>query len=223
MTVATLIPVGQTVVALIAEGDRIAASLKSKGPFEPETLAKWANLCGSATAARAIRCREATVLDVGAYTGLFSIAARKLGCRVIAFEPMVFNRARFKANCVFNGVDDAVNSEAVSDACGEAVLHYNSIPFTAGASLERKTGSAQPVKTLTIDSLNLRSVAAIKIDVERAEPRVLAGARETLARCRPALIVEVLGEDEGQAVLASVEDYEHVATMDVRNWLMLAK
>lgn len=210
MTVAALIPVGSAAVRLISDGDRIVASLKDRGPFEPNTLARWAELC---------RAGE-TVVDVGAYTGLFTISARLLGARCIAFEPMPANRARLKANAELNRVSDKVNSEAVSDTVGRAELTYNPIPYTSGASLARRKGVHLDVAVLTIDSLRLQQVSAIKIDVERAEPLVLAGARETLARCRPTLIVEVLGEDEGQAVLASIDGYRHVDTLDVRNWIM---
>lgn len=211
MTVAALIPVGPVTVRLISEGDRIVASLKGRGPFEPDSLAKWAELCAGG----------GLVIDVGAYTGLYTIAARLLGCWAVPFEPMPFNRARFKANCELNQVHDGVNSEVVSDQVGQAMITYNPIPYTSGASLLRRTGAQLRVDSLTIDSLNLKSVHAIKIDVERAEPMVLAGARETLARCRPTLLVEVLGDDEGAAVLAAIEGYRHVATLDVRNWLMV--
>jgi FkbM family methyltransferase len=213
MTVAALIPVGPVTVRLISDGDRIVGSLKERGPFEPDSLAKWAELCAGG----------GTVVDVGAYTGLYTISARLLGCRTIAFEPMIANRARLQENARLNNVSDKVNSEAVSDDIGVASLAYNPIPFTSGASLLRRKGVHIEVPVLTIDSLNLPKVDAIKIDVERAEPRVLAGARETLARCKPVLLVEVLGKEEGLGVLAAVEGYRHVATLDVRNWLMLPK
>jgi FkbM family methyltransferase len=163
------------------------------------------------------------VLDIGAYTGLYAIAARLMGCHAIAFEPMIANRSRFVANAAMNGVSIKVSSEAVSDRVGDAMLGYNPIPFTAGASLLRRSRVQLPVKTLTIDSLNLKQVTAVKIDVERAEPLVLAGARETLAKFRPPMLVEVLGEAEKAAVLAALRGlgYMPMALLDARNWLML--
>jgi FkbM family methyltransferase len=211
--VSALITAGPLTVRLISEGDRIVASLKDRGPFEPDSLATWARLCAGG----------GTVLDIGAYTGLYAIAARKLGCHVHAFEPMPFNRTRFKENCRLNGVSDHVNSEAVSDACGEVTITYNPIPFTSGASLIRRRGAQLPIRAVTVDSLNLRTCAAIKVDVERAEPLVLLGAQETLRRCRPTLLVEVLGEEEGKAVRGALVGlgYRHDATLDTRNWLMV--
>ena len=214
MTVAASIPVGPaTVVWLISEGDRIVGSLKDRGPFEPDSLAQWAKMCAGG----------GTAIDVGAYTGLFTIAARRLGCHVHAFEPMPFNRARLKENAKLNRVSEHVNSEVISDECGETIITYNPIPYTSGASLIRKSGAQLRVHSLSIDSLQLKQLTAIKIDVERAEPLVLRGARETLARHRPSLLVEVLGEDEGQAVLGALDGlgYLHADTLDKRNWLML--
>ena len=48
------------------------------------------------------------------------------------------------------------------------------------------------VELRTIDSFAFRDVRAIKIDVEGSELAVLAGARETILRDRPPLIVELL-------------------------------
>jgi hypothetical protein len=70
---------------------------------------------------------------------------------------------------------------------------------------------------VTIDQMHLDGVRAVKIDVERAEPLVLAGARDTLRRCRPVLLVEALGEWERDAVLAAVPDYRLEAVLDRRN------
>ena len=44
----------------------------------------------------------------------------------------------------------------------------------------------------TLDSYAFKQVRAIKVDVEGCEMEVLEGARETILRDRPALIVELL-------------------------------
>lgn len=212
MTVTAVVRAGPIAVQLIADGDRIVGSLRDRGPFEPDSLRRWVELCRAG----------GTVLDVGAYTGVFSIAARMAGARCISFEPMAANRHRFQENCRINKVAQAVNSEAVGDECGEAVMHYNPILFTSGASLARKTGTELKVQMLTIDSLQLPKVAAIKIDVERADARVITGARETLERCRPAILVECLDQELEAAALAAAGDgYRLAETLDGRNRLLL--
>lgn len=197
---------------LIADGDRICESVLSGKPFETDTLKVWGSMCQPA----------GLVIDVGAYTGLFTVVGRLRQCRVVSFEPMPFNRARLRQNCHVNSVSDAVNAEAVSDVVGNETVHYRPIPFTSGASLIRKTGSAMNVPTITIDSLNLQRLDAIKIDVERAEPKVLRGAHDTLQRLRPKLIVEVLDEQRAAGVKEALSglNYRRVATLDVRNWIM---
>lgn len=206
---------GNVKAKLLAEGDRICQSVLSGKPFESATLQLWASMCRPGGG----------VIDVGAYTGLFSIVARLRGATALAFEPMPANVDRFVANCRLNGVSKKVIRGAVSDTNGLDVLHYNPIPFTSGASLIRRTGAALTVHTTTIDSLELESLDAIKIDVERAEGKVLRGARQTLLRFKPKLIVEVLDEQRKQDVLQALQGtgYKRVAVLDVRNWHMEAK
>jgi FkbM family methyltransferase len=61
------------------------------------------------------------------------------------------------------------------------------------------------VRMMTIDSLNLSRLDLIKIDVERMELEVLQGAKATLERFRPIVIVEQLksSSEEIAAVLKS--------------------
>ncbi len=216
MPASTPIRVGPVTVNLISEGDRIVLGHTTKKSFEPETLETWALMCAAA--------EGGLVIDVGAYTGLFTVGARLLGAHVLAFEPMPVNLTRARANCVLNGVDDKINRKAISEVTGTAELGHSFVPFTSGASLVAKTPKRSiTVDTLAIDDLGLDQLAAMKVDVERAEPLVLRGARETLRRCRPELLLEVLGEDEGKAVLEALDGlgYKRAATLDVRNWLMV--
>jgi FkbM family methyltransferase len=212
------INVGPVAVKLLSEGDRIVLGHTTKKSFEPESLQAWALMCAAA--------EGGLVCDVGAYTGLFTIGARLLGAHVLAFEPMPVNLARARANCALNGVDDKINRKAISDTTGKAELGHSFVPFTSGASLvHERPKQRMTVDTLALDDLGIEQLAAMKVDVERGEPLVLKGARETLKRCRPELLIEVLGEAEGDAVLEALDGlgYKHAATLDVRNWLMMPK
>lgn len=216
------IEAGAVSARLIAAGDIIVKQLRAGKTFEPESLAAWAALCSEG----------GVVLDVGAYSGLFSIIAAKLGCVVVAFEPMPQHAKRCRDNFALNGVDVDFRHAAVSDRAGPVNIKYNPLVpgLTSGASLIRPSGGSgkgsqsrpMPSNSVTIDSLELSRCTAIKIDVERAEPMVLAGARMTLERLRPALLVEVLGEAEKAAVRAAVPNYRVAEELDVRNWLMVA-
>lgn len=202
-------------VKLIADGDRIVSSVQGGKPFEPESLTVWEDICS----------HGGTVLDIGAYTGLYAIAAAQRRCHVIAFEPLLENRRRFRVNAILNGVVVRANAEVVSDEVGDTTITVNPnvTGLTSGASLIRKNGQHRQVKSVTVDSLLLGECVAMKIDVERAEPLVLRGAQDTLQRLKPALLVEVLGDDEKAAVRAAVPFYRVKREMDGRNWLMVAR
>lgn len=204
--------VGEVVVKLIEEGDRICGHVRAGNLFEPESLASWALMCKNG----------GTVIDVGGYTGLFSIAAAKMGCRVICFEPMPLNAARIIENCRLNGVTIELHQAVASNKLGHVELTYNPRVegLTSGASLIRKKGPKMMVKALTIDSLYVNPVA-IKIDVERGESLVLEGAKRTLSQCRPQMLVEVLDSERETLVRDAVTDYRVAQVIDVRNWLMM--
>lgn len=209
------IRVGKVVANILEEGDRVCAHIKSGKGFEPLTLNLWAGLCE----------RGGTFLDIGAYTGLFTVAAMKYGCDVYAFEPMFFNYERLVLNVERNA--DLYSGKvrtmecAVSDRCAESFITFNpKVPFTAGASLIRKKGHQQRVQLITIDSLGLEQVTAMKIDVERGEPLVLAGARATIERCRPVILIEVLDDERKALVRKALPTYRVAQAIDERNWLM---
>lgn len=207
--------VGGVVVKLIEEGDRICSHISAGQTFEPDSLVAWADICRW-------KGKGQTVIDVGGYTGLFSIAAALMGCRVICIEPMPLNAARIKENCKLNGVTIELHQAVASDQIGIADITYNPKVqgMTSGASLIRKKGYKMPVNSLTIDSLLLDPIG-IKIDVERGEPLVLMGARKTIKKSKPSILVEVLDAEREELVKKSIEGYKISSVIDVRNWLMV--
>ncbi len=134
-------------------------------------------------------------LDVGANKGDYSYFLARLCPRVIAFEcnPKIVGMLR---RTVARNVQ--VEAVGLSDAAGQAVMR---IPRGArGHSNQRGTLAAKkivaavtevPVETRRLDDYGLDDVGFIKIDVEGLELKVLEGARETLARCRPVLLLEL--------------------------------
>lgn len=184
------------------------------GGFEPASLDAWSRMA-----------THGTVLDIGAYSGLYAIAAAKLGAeRVIAFEPMPQMFERLRLNAERNGVDIEMLPQAASDTETTAKLWFSPwVPLTSGASLAGALSANADciwVPTIRIDSLDLNGVTAVKIDVERHEAAVLRGMRDTIARCRPRMLIEVLSDDARAAVLALLPGYRVAATLDTRNLLM---
>lgn len=134
------------------------------------------------------------VIDVGANVGFFTERfARWVGPagRVVAIEPEAANFAELARRLEARGLADRVDArQAVADAqSGQAHLLIN-----ADHPGDHRLGdSGEPVTALSLDEIASpgRKVAMIKIDVQGAEMRVLAGAAAILARDRPALFIEV--------------------------------
>lgn len=216
------IPVGSVSVRLYAENDRIVVHQRERGGFEPETLRCWSDLCGAG----------GTMIDVGSYTGIFAIAAALSGCRAIAFEPLPENAARIRANAALNGVEVELVEAAISDRSGSVELSYSAnVPQTSGASIVPRSIWKQvfgrnktriSVPTMTLDSLALEQVTAIKIDVEKAEALVLRGGRTTLEKARPALLTEILDDAARADLLSLIPGYRVSRQLDRRNYLLSA-
>lgn len=204
------IQVGPVAVRLIAD-DRICKSIQSGKPFEPDSLAAWAEMCKPSS----------EVLDVGAYSGLFAIAAAKLGCRPVAIEPLPQMADRLIENARLNEVKVMLLRAAASDSIKMRRIGFNErVWLTSGASLTRKAGAGLLVKVIRVDGLDMENVSAIKIDVEGHEGPVLKGAIELIGRCRPKLLVEVLSAAARKAVEKLLPGYRTVGLLDTRNLLL---
>lgn len=162
--------------------------------------------------------RAATVFDVGAYVGIYSLVAARANpaARVIAFEPFPDNRERLHRNIELNGLADNVEirSAAVGAESGEAVFHHiegPGLPSSAGLSSKVLEGYGEikelKVAVETIDELlaagEIESVDLMKLDTEGTEPEVIRGALGAIERFRPPIICEIL---EQTGVAAPVQE-----------------
>ncbi len=205
-----IIHAGNDRVYMVDAGCRVCHHA-SRGGFEPESLALWSRLAEPGK----------IMLDVGAYTGVYSLVAAIRGAIAWAIEPLPLQAARIKENAELNGIEVRIFRAAASDRDGFADMGYNSsIPLTSGGSLVDPLDFASEVRviTLTIDAAASSSeVSAIKIDVERHEAAVLRGARQTIKRWRPKMLIETLTEQARDEVAALLPDYELTAILDGRN------
>jgi FkbM family methyltransferase len=142
------------------------------------------------------------VLDVGAFAGVHAImAARKVGTggRVLAFEPTPAVAALARRHFVWNGVADRVRlvQAAVGDRAGRMTFHQYDRPYVNSlvpAADEAGQGSPTEVDVVTIDDMcRAESIAPrlIRIDVQGAELQALRGARQTIRRAGPRLMLVV--------------------------------
>ncbi|HZB52937.1 MAG TPA: FkbM family methyltransferase, partial [Reyranella sp.] len=144
-------------------------------------------------------------VDVGANDGYYTLfAARRVGPsgRVVAAEPSSRERAHLQRNLGRNGLDNVtVVPAAIGAASGLADLHlahgvhagHNTLGSFAHDDVVRASLERVPIEPLdaVIARLALAQVDFVKIDVEGAEARVIAGAATVLKSMRPILLLEV--------------------------------
>jgi FkbM family methyltransferase len=139
--------------------------------------------------------------DVGSYFGYYSLLAARAGARVFAFEPVVANYELLLENLALNPCGASVFAQrcAVSDVAGTVSFDVPSAGNRGtgrissggtGASLVTETVAAVTLDAFVADH-GIERLDAIKVDVEGAERKVLAGGRQTLAHFRPVMLIEI--------------------------------
>jgi FkbM family methyltransferase len=145
------------------------------------------------------------VLDCGANVGVFTRSALRAGAkRVIAIEPAPENieclRRNFTAEIATGRV--VVYEKGVWDKDDFLTLQVDPHNSAADSFLIHRDGGVEGKKVplTTIDKLvaelKIEKVGYIKMDIEGAEQRALAGARATLARDRPRLSLSAYHNDD---------------------------
>jgi FkbM family methyltransferase len=141
------------------------------------------------------------VLDVGANLGLHTILLSRhmsrlgQGGKAIAIEPHpeIFPLTAF--NCAALNNVECLN-KAASDV-GGSIFYMPSILANTNAGgvgiVADRQENMFPVESVTIDSLKLNNLGFMKVDVEGHELSCLQGATETIRRCRPTMVIEIMG------------------------------
>lgn len=143
-----------------------------------------------------------TVLDIGSHIGTHSIVilkSLKNTGKLISFEPQPFLYSVLKSN-----LDEQKTSTELITIHGAAsnelgvcyvpIVDYNTCKNPGGIGIQLR-GSEKYVEVpkLTVDTLNLDNVSFMKIDVEGHEISTIEGSRQTILKCKPVMIIEILG------------------------------
>ena len=152
-----------------------APKVEGRRMYQPQHIQATLEIC---------RARRLAV-DVGAHVGFWSYYLALAFQSVHAFEPadlfaFCFERNVRAKNVVLHRValgeeEASVRIETVADNTGATHV----VPAAQGS-----------VRMRRLDDYKLENVDLLKVDVEGYERHVLAGARETLGRCKPVVIVE---------------------------------
>lgn len=186
---------------VVAQGGQIENRLYWDGIFghEPASMATWVRLAATAE----------TVLDVGANSGIFALAAAAAGAvNVHAFEPLKRIHNILHTNIRLSGYQNVTPWHcAVGQFDGVAQLldPGGDAPTSASLSAEFAKShltdtSVTNVAVISIDSWagrnNIGKIDLIKIDVEGYEELALRGMEAVVHQYRPVILIEVLEEFE---------------------------
>jgi FkbM family methyltransferase len=172
---------------------RIAYRFHKGELFEWTALRDWKEKAKSSS----------VIYDIGGFSGIYGLLAAKVNpkARVVIFEPDAINARHIRENIKINGLANIELREvAVADTNGTA-------RFSQGGSTgERLSEWGSEVRVETLDSLPAANL--IKIDVEGAETKVIAGGLVSFAKTKPIISLEVhpwITKEEEEKMWASLK------------------
>ncbi len=155
-----------------------------------------------------------TFVDIGANVGYHALLGSRLvgpTGQVIAVEPFSENCRLILMSVAENGVDNlTLLPVALHDHQGWSHLstHIGSNASLISSGVDEiARGYGVIVPTFRLDDLISGPIHVVKIDVEGAEARAIAGARRLVAECRPAVVTEVSEEMLARVSGSSVREY----------------
>jgi FkbM family methyltransferase len=191
--------------------DHAHAGLIVRGTLEPPVQEALRRLLGPGD----------VFYDVGANVGFFTlVGARLVGPtgRVVAFEPVPWCARAVGRNIELNGFAHAqIREQAVGGADGSARLLV--VGEASWSHLESTGRHADVRDEIDVSVVALDSLVAtraipppdvLKIDTEGAELQAIEGARETIARHRPAIVCEL--HDTNAAFVALMDELGYRTT-----------
>lgn len=201
-----------------------------KGRLLPRSIAaanlsmvfgKYENKIQAVLAKQCLGC--AVAYDVGAHVGFISLVLAELmspSGRVYAFEPSPREADLIQDLIECNALGDRmfVQRYAVCDEVGDVCFHSSDATFTGilGKAVEnhqQRNSSGISVKAITLDAFvydhGHPPPDIIKLDVESAEPLVIAGARRLISEKRPRFIIEVHGPEACRDTLIGLLAHEY--------------
>ena len=140
------------------------------------------------------------IIDVGAQYGDYSILCSAVYgvSQVVAFEPLRNAYEVFQEFIALNNVKNVVvNNIAIGSYDG--IVQGKDDGHMFGVVMDGFNRTSVPVRTL--DSFGFQRIDILKIDVEGFEMEVLKGAKETISRCRPRIIIETHSSELEQLVM----------------------
>ena len=151
-----------------------------------------------------------TALDIGGNIGYCTLSLARNFEHVVAVEPDPRSLKVLYENIKLNKLENVkLENFAFSDKCEDRTI--NLAPKPNLTSFKRTEGELYTLRTMTIDAyLRGKPVSFMKMDVEGSEIEVIAGAKRTIERHKPSILLEVhpaeyKGDDFKNTLLGLVE------------------
>jgi FkbM family methyltransferase len=144
--------------------------------------------------------RRRCAVDVGAHVGLWSYFMQRDFGELHAFEPNIEAGKCWIRNLPPIG-DVTLHACALGDHRATVTLDMV-VGESGGAHVVLVDHGT--IEQHTLDSYHLPVIDLLKIDVEGYEAAVIEGARETIARCRPIIVVEDVARNNARYDFAPV-------------------
>lgn len=146
-------------------------------------------------------------IDGGANIGNHTLPFAEMADLVIAFEPVDCNMQLLRENVIINGIEKKVMCLQLGVGQSHSYKRITVGGVGRNSQFELKAGDeGLGVHVVAIDSIVPagQHVGLIKLDVEGMEGEAIAGALDTIARCRPELFVEIWEQDKLERILAAL-------------------
>jgi FkbM family methyltransferase len=188
---------------------------------------------------------DSIVLEGGCHIGTHSVKLSKLAKRLYCFEPLKESNELLRRNVIRNNcLNTIVLNDALSD--NQSISKFDWMPFynLGGSGLESNpmgappydhmtvtSNECYPIKTVSIDFLNLNKLDFIKLDVEGYEPRVINGGIETIKKFKPIITLECWSNHFGQTSIEhTTKEFKMLLDLGysleqvgISDWLFLPK
>ena len=182
---------------LINENDVIGNFIKNYGCWENHLQTIYSKLIKP----------NSVCIDAGANLGYHSVQFGKLSKTIYSFEPQSLIYNQLCANILFNDLDNTIHpikkglgdKPSIKQMWSISKENFgNNIYNWGGRGIEHEyathnseeTREEDLIEIITIDSLNLKQLDFIKIDIQGYEYYAFVGAEETLAKFKPIIFLE---------------------------------
>ena len=162
--------------------------------FESTSLSLWEKLSH----------RFESIIDVGAHTGCYSLAAAELDRQktILAVEPLPVNLSRLSMNIEYNDFKniEILPAAAFSENTYLSIKNFNVYGYCVSGSVVSASSNSIPasrIQAFCLDHLpqKFSRRSLIKIDTEGHELKIIEGGIECIKKYRPILAIEITSQN----------------------------